>query len=470
MRVKFFLISILIIIISYPVFSQDKTGAEKSMGFDNYIRKIEATLPELRSNSIYLLQAENEIDRAKGAGDVSLNAGGSTYSNKQYVSMFNMKGDVKGYDYYAGLSKKITSTGTSVSATYDYTKNTYSNFGSASYTAYEPSVKVKISQPLLYNFLGKVDSYSENDAKMKHEIEKYQFQERNKSVLNSYKKLYFEWILYKGILVNLEEAIRNSNILKGQVKKKVDAGLADNDDYQGTVSSALTYEQQYTEYLTALNNVESQIGILMNMEEGKPDPEKFDEFCIKADSSNLAEKEFKDTRSAKIMDLTMKNYIYSKGVYENRLLPEFNVYSEVTKKDLSESSAKYGMNDTDYTVGFEFKYSLGNNAAESGLKDIEIKIKSLEYEYGATKNSYRKKLLNYIESSKGISEQLAKKEKKIKALESKLQTERKKYSQSRLNLSYVIDTENSITSERNNILIMKYQIIGYYLDYQDLTM
>lgn len=119
-------------------------------------------------------------------------------------------------------------------------------------------------------------------------------------------------------------------------------------------------------------------------------------------------------------------------------------------------------------MGFEFKYSLENNSAESSLKDIEIQIKALEYEYKTVENSYRKQMHDYIESSQGIIKQLENNEKTLMALESKLVTEKRKYSQARLNLSYVIDTENSITVERNSIVALKYQLIGYYIDYMDL--
>jgi len=457
-----------VVLTGSAVFAQDAVQVKKTISYNDYITEIEKSLPELKSNEMDILSAENRVKKAKSGGDISLNAGGNAYSNTQY-SGINDKGDVKGYDYYAGLSKTITSTGTTLSGTYNYSKNDYNNFSSTpDYTAYEPSVTAKISQPLLYNFLGKVDRYSENNANMQLEIAKYQLQENNKSVLNAYKKLYFQWIMYNDIIKNLDEAISNSNILKEQVRRKVNAGLADNDDFQGSVASVLSYENQRREYQTALKNISNQISIYLNIAAGVPDVKIFNEYYRKADESGLAELDFKNTTSAKIMDLTMKNYAYSKGVYENRLLPEFNVFAGITKKDIAESQT-YGVKDTDYSVGFEFKYSLENNSAESSLKDVEIQIRSLEYEYTAAQNSYRKQLLGYIESSNGIAEQLANKEKSLQALESKLVTERKKYSQARLNLSYIITTENSITSERNNILALKNQLIGNYIDYTDLV-
>jgi len=468
MRFRIIAALFFVLLAASALFSEEAPVVNSTISFENYMAAVEKTLPELKSNEIDLLSAENAVKSAKSGGDTALTAGGTAYSNKQY-SGINNKGDVRGYDYYAGLSKTITSTGTTLSGTYNYEKNSYSNFSSSSdYSSYAPSFSVKVSQPLLYNFFGKVDRYSENNAKMKLEVAKSQLQENNKSVLNAYKKLYFQWIIYRENIKNLDAAIVNSNALKNQILRKVRAGLADNDDYQGAVSSVLSYENQRREYSTELKNIENQMNLYLDITGLSPAQKAFDDYYGKAGSSALTEVDFKNTASAKIMDLTMKNYLYSKGVYENKLLPEFNVFGEVTRKDLSDSQT-YGTRDTDYSVGFEFRYYLENNSAESSLKDVEIQIKGLEYEYSAAENSYRKLLLSYIETSNGIIDQLENKEKTLKALESKLVTEKRKYSQARLNLSYVISTENSITSEKNNILSLKYQLISCYIDYMDLV-
>jgi len=450
--------------------AQETTGNRKTISYDNYIVEIEKSLPELKSNEMDILSAENRVKSAKAGSDISLNAGGTVYSQNNY-SGYTDAGDAKGYNYYAGLSKKFSSTGTNLSTTYNYSQGDYSSlpYGAEDTSAYSPSLTVKVTQPLLYNFLGKVDSYSEDNAKMQLEIAKTRLGQNNKSVLNSYRKLYFQWVMYSNIVKNLDEAINNLNILKGQIKKKVDAGLSDNDDYQNSVASVLLYEHQRTEYRTALKNIENRLRVYIDINTiGTPDEKAFDEYYEKVIAAEMSEVSFKNTTSAQIMDLTIKNYAWSKGVYENRLLPELNLFGAVTKKELSQSQT-YGMKDTDYSVGFEFKYSLENNSAESSLKDIDIKLKALDYEYRAAENSYRKMLLSYIDSVKGISSQIDGKEKTLKARELQLITEKKKYSQARLALAYVITTENNITSERTNIISLKYQMIGYYIDYMDLV-
>ncbi len=469
MRITVFQCIIFIIFTATCLRAEETAAERKTISYDSYIVEIEKSLPELKSNDMDILSAENRVRGARSSGDTYLNAGGTFFSQNNY-SGYTDAGDVRGYNYYAGLSKKITSTGTNLSAAYNYSQGDYSSlpYGAADTSAYTPSLSIKVSQPLLYNFLGKVDSYSEDNAKMQLEIAKTRLGQNNNSVLNSYRKLYFQWVMYGEIIKNLDEAISNLNVLKAQIKKKVDAGLADNDDYQNSTASVLLYEHQRTEYRTALQNIENRLRVYIDVNSVMPDRKVFNEYYEKVSAAGMPEVNFRNTTNSKIMELTIKNYAFSKGVYENKLLPELNVFAGMTKKELSQSQT-YGAKDTDYNAGFEFKYPLENSAAESGLKDIDIKLRSLDYEYKAAENSYRKALSSYIDSVKGITTQLEGKEKTLKARELQLVTERKKYSQARLPLAYVITTENNITAERTNIISLRYQLIGYYIDYMDLV-
>lgn len=194
MKLNFIHAFLLILFLAEFAHSQTTSDSKKIIIFDEYIKTIENSLPEIKNNGMDVISAENKIRSAKAGSDIYLDAGGKAFSKKEYTGI-NDKGDLKGYNYYAGLNKTIAATGTTISTTYNYSRDKYSNFSTVpDYSSYEPSVNIKISQPLLYNFLGKVDMYSENNAKMQFEISKYKFEENNKSILNAYKKIYFQWI------------------------------------------------------------------------------------------------------------------------------------------------------------------------------------------------------------------------------------------------------------------------------------
>jgi len=69
----------------------------------------------------------------------------------------------------------------------------------------------------------------------------------------------------------------------------------------------------------------------------------------------------------------------------------------------------------------------------------------------------------------GYKELIATHNKNLQALISQRQTERKKYEQARLDLQYLINTENSIAMEKLTLLQLKVGLLGYYIDYKDLT-
>jgi hypothetical protein len=61
------------------------------------------------------------------------------------------------------------------------------------------------------------------------------------------------------------------------------------------------------------------------------------------------------------------------------------------------------------------------------------------------------------------------KENIVGALKSQYQTENKKYLQARLDLFYLLETDNSITNEEIALLRLKNQLIDLYFDYLTLT-
>ncbi|MCL1910989.1 MAG: TolC family protein [Leptospirales bacterium] len=473
---KRFLCPLFIILAEIYVLPQ--TAQKETLRYDNYVESIVSSLPELKANGTNLLLQENALKKAKALSDINLNVNGRRSSTVQ----FSEGTSTKSFDYVdtglgAALTKKFTTTGTVVGVRGGYSRTGYEGIypppsgagGPLDSYLYSSYIGVNLKQPLLHNFLGKVDRYTEKDAEMRVDVEKVRLIESNKISLNAYKKLYFEWILTLKKIRNSRRSIANAQTQLNQVRRNYQAGLNEEDDYQRALATVLDYQQQLESNMIALNNIEHYLSLYVDALASQPSDDDFETFFNKSNQLDYAFVDFSQTSYAKMLKLTMDRLAYSKGIFENRSLPEFNILGGYTRKTLTpESSDKFShFNKNDWNIGFEFIYNIGNNLADAELNDIQIQLRSLDYEMNIAENNYKKTLSNISNSAKGTKDLLKQKTSYLAALQRQLAAERRKYGQGRLHLSYVIATENQISAANTAIVTLKYQLISHYVDYTD---
>ncbi|TAL34483.1 MAG: hypothetical protein EPN93_12235 [Spirochaetes bacterium] len=465
--------AIIMLLALFPLHAGAESGKVemKTIKYDDYLETIVSVLPEIKANGINLLTQENALKKAGSLSDISLSGNGSYVRENQTLAyMGNASGKNSTSDLSLGLSKKIAPTGTDVGVDFGYSRTAmedYSVFNNA-YTN-TPYAGVTVKQPLLYNFLGKVDQYGEKNAEMQVDIEKVKLIESNKSTLNAYKKLFFEWSLARRQIRNTEEALANSKLQRDQIAINYRAGLSDEDDYEKTAASVIEYERQLESDFITLNAIVNKLSVYLHTESVAPSEDDFNRLYQSSLQSDFGLVGFETTTSARIISMMMKRLLYSKGVYENRVLPELNVYGGVRQKNLASGSSD-AFNELpyrDWNIGFEFSYKLGNTEAESSLKDIEIQVKSLECEKEIAVNDYKKYLSVLAGSANGTKLLIGKKTAYLDTLNRQLAAEMIKYRQGRLNLSYVIQTGNTISLTKTEIETLKYRLIAYCIDYRD---
>lgn len=460
----------LFIILQLPLVVLADNSNKNSISYSEYLVKITKSLPKIKENKLNELSALNSIKKAKGRFDLELNADSNTFKQNQYNADTD-NGNITGYSSNISLNKTISLTGTRLSTGVTFTKNKYDNVNFINTNSYQSKASIGITQPLLYNAFGKQDKFEIKNAEQKYEIEKIQREINDISILNYYKKLYVNWFEYKEILNLIDKSLSNAEKLKKQTLRKVKAGLADNDDYQRAVSSYINYQNSYQNYLTLLKTIEKEIFIYIKNEKIIPEKISFENLYKQASNYQYQLNDFDKTLSGKVFKLKFNNLNYTKKVYNNKLLPELNVYSTIDRigneDNLSNSSTE--MNDTNYTVGFEFKYNFENNANESELEDVKLNIKNLNYQYQSEKNTYKINVNTISQNIESFNNIIKNKTNNIKVLRSQFKTEKKKYNQARLNLSYVLDTDNNITSAKIDLLDHKKEIIQNYIDYLDIN-
>lgn len=497
MKLKQILLSVIILPLCIAGYSQDKT----TLSYDDFLTIIEEKLPELERNENNLKMTENILFKAKALHDVTFKATASGFGTKYY---WDSEED-RGKDYTAGfsitgdISTKLPS-GTIISAgggyNQSYTKQVEPRTGfiqtppfitsyssDSSYIAFNPSLKLSISQPLLYNFFGYVDRHTKTDAKQKVAIEKLNKAERDKLIMSYYKTVYFLLIQYDKIKVNLKRSINNTKKLEEQTRAKMKTGLAENDDLQRVIGAVYRYQESYQaieeEYLKLLN----ELSYFIDVEKVRFDTVEFDRIVTNSSSAALEEVTYEETREAQITSLNRENLVAQKKVQQNKTLPHLDLFgsldvnfnhpvneSETYKDGKYESNTdKPSYKTVAFTAGLNFTYSFGNHLLRGALIDTELAINNLDTSYQIQEKDFNKKIKDIIISVDIIKNRIAIKEKIIISLKSQYQTELKKYNQARIELRSLLDTDSSVFNEQTELIRLKLQLILLNNEYNKLV-
>lgn len=447
----------------------------KYLSFEEFRRQLRQNLPAFRQNRLSVEKSKTRVESARGAFDTTLNASWQKFQQKQYQIGSTIEMDyARGQSALLGVSQTIAQTGTRVSSSLNYsdTKITGSDQTGRvlSIEQVKPALSVEISQPILYNAFGLLDRYARNDARMQLEIDRLKKQNSDKSLENYYSKLFYQWHAYTSMLLITRQAIANARSLEAQSIRMRRARLADNDDVQKARASRLQYENQYQQYLINLQRVKNELREVVSIDNYRPDQSHLSRIFSSSLERSYPYVNFADTLDHRILQKSFEKLKYSLKVQKNRLLPRLDLVGSVTQKSNEESpaSAFEKLNDTEYYAGFQVSYPLGNHEVRAAVKEAQLLVEELKLSMESTEKDYRTQVNNLIIAARIYKQQYNIYENKLKALRSQLATEEVKYRQARLNLSYVINTRNSIQQVELEILNLQVLMVQAALDYDAL--
>ncbi len=466
------------------------SGSAKT-SFEDYMVKINKSLPDIEKNRVSLKKSMNAIKIAEGIEDMRISAGAMAVGKKEYQLNPQFQQDYsRGYVVNSELSKKLAATGTLFSFGAEYqnlsmsgsSRNivqidpstmapVYGEMGFEKTYSY-PSIFAEITQPILNNAFGILDRVYRKDAVMKYEIEKLKKLTGDDRALNGFKKMYFELIMYDAAVIIMTKSLDNAQEMERLIKSKYDLGMVDNDDYQNIKSTVFTYKTLLLNYRHARGVLKKEIEIYLGGDNFIPVYEELERYYERAKRHQYAPVAFGTTATGELMALTVENLDYIAAVKRNSVLPDFNLYGKVTLKSQEETfrDSASDMNDVDYRVGFVFRYPLGNNEKSGFLENAELSVVEMKKETEKASKEFGRLLASVIENASAAVERIVLIDGNINALQSRGATERKKYSQARLSLVNLIDTENKIAAERLNQAVEKRRLINLYFDYLSLTL
>jgi len=361
------IVMFILLIVSVNAESREKNDTAEKITYREFIDRVILVLPELKKNKIQVEKAKNTLYGAGSAEDINLTAE-SGYSKTEESSK-GIYTEKKDFSSKVGLSKKIAQTGSTIDVGASYNRTEYGT-GSEPYSF--PSLYVKFNQSLLKNTFGIVDRYAVNNAKMQYEIAKLKEVETNKTDLNYYKKLYFNWIEYREKLKMLKVSINTAIKLSENIKGKYKSGLVNIADLHGSDAFVLKYRIAYEEIKTDMNIMETELSIFFDEKIKVPEDKEFSEFYSNAASTEYNQVEFNNTTNAEIFRITKKNLRYTYEVSENKLLPQLDLVLQYAKtsQDESFSKAVQNMNSSEYYMGFPLP-------TRSRIRRVKVKQKRL---------------------------------------------------------------------------------------------
>lgn len=452
-----------------------ENSAKSTISYKEFMEKIRASIPHIRKNSLAVKRAENAKRAGESPFDTRLESSASWNKTWKYsYNPFSRTGYETEYAGSLGITKKLYSTGSVLSGGISYRQyQSDIDYGSLTIpdTYYYPAYYAGFSQSLLKNSFGAIDRFASKDAEMKEEIEQLRASQNDDNDLNYYRKLYFDWLESIERLELFKKTIDDAVKLKERVNNKFRLGMAENDDVQNAAAAELQYRAAYEEESSAVKSLEEEIGLFLDQKNLSPDTTELTNYLKICEEYSFAEIPFAKTRLAEIYHLTKANYEYAEKVAQNKLLPQLDVVGTITRKaqDTGFAKAAGKVNDTDYYIGLSASFPLENNAAESEMENSRIAVEEISHEYNIALNAYKKNISTLANNAGALKKMIEFSRRRVLALESKYRTEEKKYLQARLDLTFLISTGQTLTTERLNLLRLQKTLVYHLIDHQDLT-
>jgi hypothetical protein len=357
--------------------------AEIVLDYETYSSYVKNNLPEIVKSRLNEEIAKRSVQKARGVSDVKMNGSINYFNN----DLSDSTGTNSGITGEAGLSKRFITTGTELYGSTGYTRSVINRDNSE--VLHQPSVTLGVRQPLLYNFLGSVDKYAEEDAKISYEIEKVQTMITSNALFRYYTLLYNQWIMYSKISAINQKGIANAWTIYNQMISKQKSGLAENDEVQKAYSSLLSFRQKKEQSLIDEMKIKEEIAVQVGADSIRPVVAHFDTEYNRIKKHDFEYRPFNSTVSAQRVDLLVSRLKLSRDTAANKLRPSVDAVASITQWGNDENfSGLVSYDKTDYKVGVEVTHSFGNNSAEATYEIAALELLKMQEDLRAAVLNY----------------------------------------------------------------------------------
>jgi outer membrane protein TolC len=440
------------------------TIAAQTYTHDEYIAAIRPRLPEVRSSALSVKSAETDIRSAQAVGDTTL--GGNAYYKRNTAA--GTQQPVAGYSSELGLTKRITSTGTTVSGGMGYALNDYDTAAGSSRT-HSPYYFAAVRQSLLKNSFGVIDRLAASDAEWQKKITQTRAELDDASIIRNYSTLYFQLLSAQRKKKLAEESLAESERVLARTRERFRTGSSANDEYQNARRDVLARTETVESLDTAVQTYAYQAALPLGMKELAAPDDEFDTMLRTAEQCAFEYRSFGDTRTGRLYALSIHRFRDAGNARKNALRPELDLVGRYQQggADDTLSRSMETMNQKEYYLGIELSMALGNSAAGAEDAKNALQTETAQLAYESAERSHRESL-DAIARQASLSQRvIAIKKEKIESLRSEYATELARFSTGSLALSKLTETAQLLIAERLSLADELRARIELFLEYQD---
>lgn len=471
------------IFLSMHLYGQTNSNNTNTVSYSSYMEAIRDLIPEMKINAVAETNAEMNLLNAKSSGDVNLTAQlgavGTYGANSTVSAMGGQSAEATGIRAGIGVSSLIPYSGTRWSV--NLTHNSYldgriyyGNGGSDKFQNYYPSLTIEVTQPLLRNFFGALDRYPIKNAEYSLTIAKLQRRLDDTSVLASYQKIYYQWIMYEKLLSYYRSMYITARNFENQMRARYQNGLIDNDSYQNARSQTMVYSDYYAQNRVYLDSLLTSIAFFIpDITNYSPDHAAWDAYLNLGSNMEMENVAFGDSVNGQIAYQSRLQAEYVLEAMKSGNLPNLSVVGSVNLNGITPNTSGYfksfgSMTNVDFFAGVQFSYPIGDRANKAQYKLAENSLYGIIAQYEQLEKNYNTQLQTYISRFSAYKNLMESKRAQIRAINSRIATQMQKLEQGRVEVDDLLTSRLELVNSQTQLLNLQYEFITTIFDYRTL--
>ena len=471
------------IFLSMHIYGQTNSNVTNTVSYSSYMEAIRDLIPEMKINAVAETNAEMNLLSAKSSGDVNLTAQlgaiGTYGANSTISAMGGQSAEATGIRAGIGVGSLIPYSGTRWSV--NLTHNSYldgriyyGNGGSDKFQNYLPSLTIEVSQPLLRNFFGALDKYPIKNAEYSLTIAKLQRRLDDTSVLASYQKIYYQWIMYEKLLSYYRSMYITARSFENQMRARYQNGLIDNDSYQNARTQTMVYSDSYAQNRVYLDSLLTTIAFFIpDITNYSPDHAVWDAYLNLGSNMQMENVAFGDSVNGQIAYQSRLQAEYVLGAMKSGNLPDLSIIGSVNLNGITPNTSGYfksfgSMTNVDFFAGIQFSYPIGDRANKAQYKMAENSLYGIIAQYERLEKDYNTQLQTYISRFEAYKNLIASKQAQIRAINSRIATQMQKLEQGRTEVDDLLTSRLELATSQTQLLNLQYEFITTIFDYRSL--